>query len=220
MTSIFLLILVIVICLAICYKDAIFGGDFSFGIVGGSKEKPVEISETDSDSEETDETKETDRTKLPYRPVAECYLVHDGKLIAQDHGHYIMYPGGGIDDGETPEEAGRREVEEEVGIKLDGDLIPITTVEWDWMPEWANNEKRKARYAQFRGERVHFLIGKIKSIEKATSDEGDAWKGEISMDFDKLLELHDKYSSADNPNTKCYRSTQKALINTVKLLHA
>lgn len=213
MTGIFLLILIIVLCLAICYKDAIFGGNFSFPTIGGSKDDV----ETDSDSESSDDI---DRTKLPYRPVAECYLVHDGKLIAQDHGHYIMYPGGGIDDGETPEEAGRREVEEEVGIKLDGDLIPITTVEWDWMPEWANNEKRKARYAQFRGERVHFLIGKIKSIEKATSDEGDAWKGEISMDFDKLLELHDKYSAADNPNTKCYRSTQKALINTVKLLHA
>lgn len=127
MTGIFLLILVIVICLAFCYKDAVFGGDFSFTKIGGFKEK-VEINETESDAETSDDT---DRTKLPYRSVAECYLVHDGKLIAQDHGHYIMYPGGGIDDGETPEEAGRREVEEEVGIKLDGDLIPITTVEWD-----------------------------------------------------------------------------------------
>jgi len=205
MTGIFLLILIVLICLAIWYKDVIFGSNDLFPKIGGTKEKKVVLNDN--------------RTKLPYRPVAECFLIHDGKIIAQDHGHFIMYPGGGIDEGETPEEAGRREIEEEVGIKLDGDLIPITTVEWDWMPEWANNEKRKERYAQFRGERVHFLVGKVKSIETATSEEGDAWKGEISMEFDKLLELHDKYSAADNPNTKCYRSTQKALINTVKLLH-
>jgi len=158
-----------------------------------------------------------DRSKLPYRPVAECYLVHDGKLIAQDHGHYIMLPGGGIDDGETPEEAGRREIEEEVGIKLDGDLIPITTVEWDWMPEWANNEKRKDRYNQFRGERVHFMVGKIKSIDKPISKEGDAWSGDISIDFDNLLNKHTEYSAVDHPNTKCYRSVQKALINVSKM---
>jgi hypothetical protein len=218
--DIFLILLVIIACVAIFYRNSIFGqGEFYVGGVSKPLEKEEEEIEDEKEEPASSEGHATDRTKLPYRPVAECYLVHNGKLVAQDHGHYIMYPGGGIDDGETPEEAGRREVEEEVGIKLDGPLIPITTVEWDWMPEWANNEKRKARYEQFRGERVHFLIGKIKNVEKATSKEGDAWKGEISMSFDKALELHDKYCQTDHPNTKCYRSTQKALINMVRLQH-
>tara|TARA_Y100000992_G_C21171841_1_gene446283 strand:+ start:732 stop:908 length:177 start_codon:yes stop_codon:yes gene_type:complete len=46
--------------------------------------------------------------KLPYRKVGECYLLYKNKIIAQDAGHYLSLPGGGIDKGESPEQGTKR----------------------------------------------------------------------------------------------------------------
>lgn len=80
---------------------------------------------------------------LPYRPVGECYLLYKGKLVAQDAGHYLSLPGGGIDEGETPEKGAKRELMEELGAVLKGKLQLISVMEWDWDPSWAATEKRK-----------------------------------------------------------------------------
>lgn len=164
---------------------------------------------------------DADRSELPYRPIAECYLVYDNdgnkELIAQNHGHYIMFPGGGIDEGETPEQAAKREIEEEVGLILEKDPVVVTEVKWDWMPEWASNEKRKKRYEQFRGEHVYMLTGVIKKRKEATAteEEGDKWSGNISMPFDELIKIHKEQSEKDHPNTLPYRLAQKSVIGTV-----
>ena len=42
-----------------------------------------------------------------------------------DHLGEWCWPGGGVDPGETPEEAARREVEEETGHRIDGGLSPV-----------------------------------------------------------------------------------------------
>lgn len=159
------------------------------------------------------------REDLPYRPVAECYLLYDDKIVAQPHDRYIMFPGGGIDEGESVIEAANRELMEEVGAVLDEPLLQITSIDWDWMPEWADTPKRKDRYKQFRGERVYFLFGRVRKFVKPTSTEGDAWKGDILADLDKLIELHAKLGKKDHPNTKCYRSTQYAMLQMLKLMN-
>jgi 8-oxo-dGTP diphosphatase len=47
-------------------------------------------------------------------------LIKDGKLALMERHrgerHYFAFPGGGIDEGETPQEAAIREAEEELGI--------------------------------------------------------------------------------------------------------
>jgi len=47
-------------------------------------------------------------------------LIEDGKLALieryRDGRHYFIFPGGGIDEGETPEQTAVREAEEELGI--------------------------------------------------------------------------------------------------------
>jgi 8-oxo-dGTP pyrophosphatase MutT (NUDIX family) len=48
-----------------------------------------------------------------------------------DHPGEWCWPGGGADPGETPEEAARREVEEETGHRIDGDLSPVDHSEDD-----------------------------------------------------------------------------------------
>jgi len=45
------------------------------------------------------------KSKLPYRKVAECYLIYTNKLVAQDAKHYLSIPGGGVDKGESPEKS-------------------------------------------------------------------------------------------------------------------
>jgi len=49
-------------------------------------------------------------------------LIHDGKLaLIERHRqgrHYFAFPGGGVDEGETDEQAAIREAEEELGIRV------------------------------------------------------------------------------------------------------
>jgi len=49
-------------------------------------------------------------------------LIEDNKLaVIERHRaerHYFAFPGGGVDEGETPEEAAVREAEEELGIQV------------------------------------------------------------------------------------------------------
>lgn len=50
-------------------------------------------------------------------------LIHDGKLALMERNkqgrHYFAFPGGGVDEGETDEQAAVREAEEELGIRVE-----------------------------------------------------------------------------------------------------
>ncbi len=50
-------------------------------------------------------------------------LIEDGKLALIERNrqgrHYFSFPGGGVDEGETPEQAAVREAEEELGIVVE-----------------------------------------------------------------------------------------------------
>lgn len=56
------------------------------------------------------------------RNRAGIILIHDGKLaLIERHRqgrHYFAFPGGGVDEGETDEQAAIREAEEELGIRV------------------------------------------------------------------------------------------------------
>jgi 8-oxo-dGTP pyrophosphatase MutT (NUDIX family) len=58
----------------------------------------------------------TDRTVL---------LLRGGDPRRPDAGTWWFTPGGGLEDNETPEEAGRRELAEETGLELNDDLGPV-----------------------------------------------------------------------------------------------
>ncbi|GAB4416505.1 MAG: NUDIX domain-containing protein [Anaerolineales bacterium] len=53
---------------------------------------------------------------------AGAILIEDGKVALierfRDGSHYFVFPGGGTDEGETPEQAAVREMEEETGLKV------------------------------------------------------------------------------------------------------
>ena len=56
------------------------------------------------------------------RVRAGVVLIEDGKVaLIERHRagkHYYVFPGGGADDGETPEQAAIREMEEETGLRV------------------------------------------------------------------------------------------------------
>lgn len=56
------------------------------------------------------------------KPRAAVILVQDGKVALLERNrpdkHYFVFPGGGVDRGETPEQAATREAEEELGLQV------------------------------------------------------------------------------------------------------
>lgn len=57
------------------------------------------------------------------RPRAGIILIEDGKLALMERHkqgrHYFAFPGGGVDEGETEEQAAVREAHEELGIHVE-----------------------------------------------------------------------------------------------------
>ena len=157
------------------------------------------------------------RRSLPFRPTSDCFITYKGKLVAKDMGHYIAFPGGGVDPGETPLDAATREVMEETGAVLKGPMTSLGEITWVWNPEWADNEKRKKRYEQFQGERVYFFTGEVDRFVGATSDEGDAWEGEMLMEFsDAIAYLKKAKANLKHPNQEKYIEYQIACLEMLK----
>lgn len=157
------------------------------------------------------------RDSLPFRPTSDCFLTYKGKLVAKDMGHYIAFPGGGVDPGESPKAAAKREVMEEVGAVLKGDLKPMGDISWVWNPEWADSPKRKKRYQQFQGEQVYFFTGEVEKFVKPTSDEGDAWSGKKLMKFsDAIAYLQAEKANLKYPNQAKYIDYQIACLSQIQ----
>jgi 8-oxo-dGTP pyrophosphatase MutT (NUDIX family) len=165
------------------------------------------------------------RALLPYREKTEVYLLTtDGKrVLAQDHGKYVMFPGGGVDTGDRKNlaAAARRELKEEVGATVaPGTLRHLITVDWDWFPEWANTPTRKERYAQFRGERVHFFVGQVGAVRVSISSQTDVWPGASeaakSLPLTKCVQLVTRYGTRDHPNTRPYRIAQQLTLEVLR----
>lgn len=161
----------------------------------------------------------TDRSNLPFRETTDAVLIYDGKILGLDKGHYVQFAGGGVDPGETPEQAVRREIIEETGCKV-SDLKLISTTDSLWWRGWTEGKpKREERYKQFQGERTHIFVGFIKSFGKPTSNEGDAWPLPIKkhlMPIDKIEKMIEKNLEKTHPNFLCYNSSQLSIVRMVK----
>ena len=109
------------------------------------------------------------------------------KVLAQDTGNgYILFPGGGINEKELPEEGVLRETFEETGAIIKN-LTKIGVIYFDWRDDWAKTEKQKLRYNKFRGEEMHLFVGEIERFEKPSGDPEDEWKGDLLSEIVNIL---------------------------------
>jgi 8-oxo-dGTP pyrophosphatase MutT (NUDIX family) len=110
----------------------------------------------------------SNRSKLPFRVTAKCFLLYKGKLIAKDmknkEGKYVLFPGGGVDEGESIKKGALRELMEEIGAIVE-DFKEVGIVKYLWWYELMHDHsKRIERWNKYQGEEVHFFIGKIKEF--------------------------------------------------------
>ncbi|MCK5617640.1 NUDIX hydrolase [Candidatus Pacearchaeota archaeon] len=159
----------------------------------------------------------TDRTNLPFRKNCEGYFVNNGKIIARDTGlGYIEFPGGGVDENEDPAEALIREATEEAGVVLGGELKKVNQINFVWGENWARSEKQKKRYQEFRGEEMHFFIGKVKELVSASGDESeDGWESEVEMEIQDIIDFISNQKPFED-DVKEYREFQLKMLEELK----
>jgi len=110
------------------------------------------------------------RDDLPYRPCAGVVLMNAEGLIwvgerIDTRGAWQM-PQGGIDKGETPQEAGLRELEEETGLSRDAVEVLGETPDWVTydLPDHLVGVAFKGKY---RGQKLMWYLMRL------TGDEAD-----------------------------------------------
>jgi len=125
----------------------------------------------------------------------------------------MLFPGGGIDAGETPSAALMRETMEETGAIV-YDLKDIGVLHFDWSKDWAKTAKQKSRYDNFLGEEMHFFIGLVKEMKEPRGDPSDAWKGEKMMKISKAIEIIE----SEMPFSKDIKDYRKKQLEGLKIL--
>lgn len=104
--------------------------------------------------EDNEPRRETGGPPKALRPRAEVIICTKDGAYAIDKGDYILFPGGGVADGETAEGAVIRETLEECGrIPLSLEKVEVKECIW---PEDDKDEFKKS--SKFDGERSHFFI--------------------------------------------------------------
>lgn len=123
----------------------------------------------------------TDRTHLPYRPCVGVLMFNgDGRVfVAKRIGMADAWqmPQGGIDDGETPRQAGLRELREEIGTAA----VEIVGETADWIAYDFPADIPGRIGEKWRGQSQKWLAcrftGREDEIDLATEHpEFDAWK--------------------------------------------
>ena len=159
------------------------------------------------------------RENLPYRRNCEAYLFYEGdKVIAQDTGKgYVEFPGGGVDEGESPKKAIQREIIEETGAIIE-ELQKIGVIYFDWNLEWVKTEKQKERYKKYRGEEMHLFKAKVVKLcdPMGCSFSGECgWKGERYVPIEKAVDII-KSQMPFPENMKEYREMQVKALESFK----
>jgi 8-oxo-dGTP pyrophosphatase MutT (NUDIX family) len=151
-----------------------------------------------------------DRSALPLRRAAHVFLLDDSnnlvaKLKPSLKGSYLALPGGGIDEGETPEQAAVREVMEETGHEIHQPRV-VGSVKWTWPEDWAQTEKQKIRYTRYRGAHDHFVVAKVKRFNPLGGSESQE-----SYPMDQALKLiEDSNATLSGEGRKLRRAQIKA----------
>lgn len=133
-----------------------------------------------------------DRSKLHFRKNVEGYFFKDkGDILAKKTSFGVVFPGGGVDEGEDLKEALLRETYEETGAIVKN-IKKIDSLRFIWSEDWAHTEKQKKRFEEFQGEDMTFFIGKIDIIEMPKKRHEDYWGSDLFLSVEEVLEILQK----------------------------
>jgi len=109
--------------------------------------------------------------ELPYRKRVEVVIIKDYEvLICTHHKHgrtWQCLPGGGIDNGESIEEAAIKECLEEVGILVSEVIIPAgLSIQYDYNEEELLKGKKHNRELEFKGSDTRIVIAKFENPDQ------------------------------------------------------
>lgn len=118
--------------------------------------------------------------KKTIRDRVEVFVFRDGKVLSGKVGNRLIFPGGGIDEGENIKQAGRRETVEETGVYIQNLKIlnPNDPLYLDY-EELSNNGDTYAKYKmerlkKYKGENTYFI--KSEYVEREKEDlKKDEW---------------------------------------------
>ncbi len=157
-----------------------------------------------------------DRSILPYRKNCEGYfLTKDGEILAKDtRKGYLVFPGGGIDEGEHADTAVVRETFEETGAIIELPVKKLGVVHFIWDKNWIKTEKQKRRFKKFKGEEMYFFFGTIKEFKENKEQQEDYWEGEKLMPLLKAIQIIEK-SKPFSKDIKIYREAQLRFLRKI-----
>ena len=159
----------------------------------------------------------TDRTKLPYRKNCEGYFLdRDRNILAREMNGVLVFPGGGVDDGEDAEKAVIRETFEETRAILEN-LRKIGELKFIWGQTWAKTEKQKIRYTQYKGEDMHFFAGEITGFgdSEPGKREEDSWDGKNIIPISEAIRIIELGMPFDD-EIKEYREMQLKFLRKIQ----
>ena len=139
---------------------------------------------------------------LPYRERVEAYGLNPvGKLLSgfYENDHNIGVFGGGIDPGETPEQAAVREFLEEAGYRLHNPrLLNVPPITHDW-----KTKKKDDRHKQYRGSKTYFVAGDVGDFVPSEERGSDIDSGLLDVRFRSLQNAlrNMKVNRSETPET-------------------
>lgn len=159
---------------------------------------------------------ELNRTKLPFRLNCEGYFTdRKGNILAKKSEQgFIIFPGGGINKGESANSAVVRETFEETGAIIELPIKKLGVVHFIWDKDWIRTEKQKRRFEKFKGEEIHFFFGIIKEFKENEEQHKDFWEGEKLMSISKAIQIIED-AKPFSENIKVYRKAQLQFLHQI-----
>ncbi len=114
---------------------------------------------------------------IHFRQRAELIVLHNGRVLVtinqKGENNWRGFPGGGIDEGETPEEAAVREALEEAGVT-------VTNIKHTGIIATKRGIQSKVKdRSNYAGSQTHFVVATFSGINTSQyNTEGDAVKWE------------------------------------------
>ncbi len=170
------------------------------------------------------EEQEKTAAEQRYRPKVQAFLYQpDGRILASKKqevgsglrpGNNYKFPGGGIEQGESLEDATRKELLEEAGWTTSGSPHLINSKKIKWDKSFREQALKKGR--DYHGEISHFVAAPAGSKDTSKfGSEGDALEGADFVHIDDLIKDLG-YTSKDKNNE--YRKFDKAKLEALMSL--